>query len=707
MDVNSRLAMLPTTGLPLRHPVTVHWDSHHVPFIEAECDHDLALTLGVVHVHLRWAQMEVMRRVAYGRIAELLGPSGIRLDRLLRTLDATRAVPRIVAQMPKTTRDWVEAFVAGINHAIRHAPIVPAEFRLLGIGRETWTLQDIISLGRLAAFDITWFVWLALLRDKSSQPEKLWHRFVAHGLGLEPAGSGSVPEAFVRRASNSWAVAPSRSLSGAACIASDTHLPPLLPNLFLIVGYRSPSYHAVGLMTPGIPAILLGRNRWIAWGATNLHAMSSDLFDVSDLSAPSIIERRERIRVRFVGTRKLIVRETELGPIVSDLLPALNGKPYSLTWMGHRPSDELSAMLAVNAARNWQEFRAAIDGIAVPGQNMIYADAAGHIGKAMAVHLPMRNPDEDPPLIRPSGSGGAWDKIVRGSDLPAVFDPEEGFVASANDKPPRSRVAIGYLFSSTHRITRLRHALGQRGDWNYPRLALLQQDVALPGTLPVRDFLVGVLRGRHQGPSRNLAEQLAAWDGRYTADSTGALAFELLLFQLGVALYGRRGLARTSAIWNARELLIRDLRAVSPEVLQPMLARAAAAALRGVRRFRTWGAMHRVQPRHFMGRVPLFGRRYRLDDVPADGSSETLLKTAHPMTDRRHPAGLVATARHISDLSDPDSNWFVLLGGQDGWLGSATVADQVALWRRGEYVQVPLRPERVRNVFTNHTELRP
>jgi penicillin G amidase len=103
----------------------------------------------------------------------------------------------------------------------------------------------------------------------------------------------------------------------------------------------------------------------------------------------------------------------------------------------------------------------------------------------------------------------------------------------------------------------------------------------------------------------------------------------------------------------------------------------------------------------------VIGRRFRTPDFPADGGSDTILKTAHAMTGRRHRAGLVSTARHVSDLSDLDDNWFVLLGGQDGWSGSTTTADQIPLWRTGKYIRVPLRPESVRRVFRFCTELRP
>src|SRR5690242_10358226 len=151
-DVQARLGMLPRDGLPLQHAVQVHWDEHQIPFVEAASDQDLALTLGFIHVLLRWTQMELMRHIARGRMAELLGPFATRLDRSLRTLDLTRAAPEIADSLPAATRNWAEAFVSGINYAIRHLQRMPAEFRILGLAREEWSLLDIISVGRLAAF---------------------------------------------------------------------------------------------------------------------------------------------------------------------------------------------------------------------------------------------------------------------------------------------------------------------------------------------------------------------------------------------------------------------------------------------------------------------------------------------------------------------------------------------------------------------------
>ncbi len=714
-----RLAALPRDGLPLRRAVLVHWDDHQVPFIEAETDHDAAATLGILHVHLRWTQLELMRHVARGRLSELVGPFGIGMDRVLRTLDFTKAVPAIAESLPAETRTWTEAFVAGMNHAVMHLPALPPEFRLLGLSRRRWDITDVLAIARLAASDVTWQVWLALLPHRHrGQVAALWRRLLGAEASLDLGGIQDSADAagrlramlmrFARPGSNSWAVAPARSQSGGAWIASDTHLSALLPNLWLIAGYRSPSFHAAGLMVPGVPAILLGRNPWIAWGGTNLHAASSDLFDVSDLPASAITERRERLRVRFWGRRDIIVRETEWGPIVSDLRPLrTGGGRYALRWMGHRPSDEISALLAVSRATNWELFRAALDLIAAPGQNMVYADAAGHIGKAMAVHLPRRPPVPPESLLLPRSAARYWEEIVHGRDLPALFDPPEGFVASANDRPPPAEVLIGHFFSSRFRIERQRQALQDSARIDFARLAAMQQDSLMQPALPTRDRLVILLRDQHQPAAHHLADLLAGWNGRYEADAAGPLVFELLLFHLGVALHGRRLLRVYSFTWNTRQLLFRDLEMLPPTIASRAMTRAMPRVLRGVRRFRTWGAMHRLEPRHVLASLPILGRRYRFGEWAADGGSDTLMKTAHPPTSRRHRAALASTARHISDLSDMDANWFTLLGGQDGWLGSTTLFDQVRLWREGSYIRVPLRPETVRAEFRYHTELRP
>src|SRR5258705_2120556 len=180
-SLEERLAMLPLRDAPVSRAVTIFWDDHQIPFIEAETDDDLAAALGIVHAHLRLGQMELMRRLAQGRICEMVGRLGLGLDRLIRTFDIARAVPQILASMPVETRSWLEDFARGINHCLDHAPELPREFALLGLKREPWSIADLVMLGRLIAADVNWIVWLRLLKFRASADwPQLWPRLLHH-----------------------------------------------------------------------------------------------------------------------------------------------------------------------------------------------------------------------------------------------------------------------------------------------------------------------------------------------------------------------------------------------------------------------------------------------------------------------------------------------------------------------------------------------
>jgi len=117
--------------------------------------------------------------------------------------------------------------------------------------------------------------------------------------------------------------------------------------------------------------------------------------------------------------------------------------------------------------------------------------------------------------------------------------------------------------------------------------------------------------------------------------------------------------------------------------------------------------MHRLRMAHPLSNVPVIGSRYRFSDQPAAGSTATVMKTAHGLTNERHATRYGSQARHISDMADPDANYFVLLGGQDGWIKSANFLDQYELWREGRYIQMPLSLSTVRELFTHTMTLTP
>ncbi|HEY7610751.1 MAG TPA: penicillin acylase family protein, partial [Alphaproteobacteria bacterium] len=728
--LDERLKVFPTSDLPLTAPVAIHWNDNQVPFIEAANDADLAFALGLVHAHLRLAQMTILRRIAEGRLAESAGPIAADIDYALRILNFGRGAAKFEAAMPPETRDFVEDFVRGINYyqGKLAARDLPHEFKVLALEREPWSVRDVLAIGRLAGTDINWLGYFSLLklRQGPDWPELYARLLEAGGASLTSfeAGdqAGLLKQLLLgasRTGSNALVVSSARSQTGAALLASDPHLGIQMPNLWLIAGIKSPSYHAVGLMIPGVPVVALGRNRDIAWGGTNMRAASSDLYDVSKLPPASIKSRQERIKVRWWFDRTVTVRESPLGPVISDApILAWEGKPpFALRWIGHERGDEITALLRAARARNWPEFRAAFDTFAVSAQSMVYADRAGNIGQVMAAMLPVRARALPPDLILdPADPAAQWKAIATAAQLPAAYNPRAGYLASANNKPAELPFPIGYVFSQDDRMQRMRALVGEHPRIGLAELKALQRDVLVPSSLQLRNlYLAAIARTQaDEGLGRRaqrVLDLMAGWDGRYRADDQAPVAFELFHFRFQeryyVGRYGEEAASTMFAIAAMSRLLAQDLPKIPEAELRPLLAEALAEAGRKLGRFKTWGAMHRLQLTHPLAFAPLIGGRYRFGDLPTGGSTESLMKTAHNSTGERHFTRYGQQARFVADLADPDANYFVLLGGQDGWLGSATALDQLRLWQDGEYIQVPLRPEAVRARFARRLDLVP
>jgi penicillin amidase len=318
-SLDPRLAVFPRDGLDLQRPLRLRWNAHAVPWIEAETDADAAYALGLVHNHLRCAQLQLMKRIAQGRVAEMLGPFAVDLDHALRLLDLPGAAATADASLPEGTRHWVGAFVRGLNDYQRLVAPRPPEFRWLGLRLEPWTLRDVLTLGRLAGSDVNWGGYLPLLAARGTAGfSEFWRRLRIVGGTLASSALGRGLAQVSRVGSNSVAIAASRSASGAPLMANDPHLGQSLPNFWVLAGLRCPSYHMVGLMPAGLPFVGVGAGPKLAWGGTNMRAASSDLVDVSSVPPDEIRTQQVTIRVRGLGHRVRCVRRTRQGPILND-----------------------------------------------------------------------------------------------------------------------------------------------------------------------------------------------------------------------------------------------------------------------------------------------------------------------------------------------------------------------------------------------------
>jgi penicillin amidase len=179
-----------------------------------------------------------------------------------------------------------------------------------------------------------------------------------------------------------------------------------------------------------------------------------------------------------------------------------------------------------------------------------------------------------------------------------------------------------------------------------------------------------------------------------------------MLFAFARAFYSPDALMAYHASWALRDLIRADVEGGD----ESQVAVAAGRALRWVSRrlgTRRWGDLHRLRLNYPLGAFPLAGRPYRYCDFPSSGGSDTVMKTASGLVSGRHSVRYGANARYICDMSDVDGNYFVMLGGQDGWFGSTTFADQVGLWQRSAYVQLPLRQDTIARMFPHVTMLLP
>ncbi|PWS37380.1 penicillin acylase family protein [Falsiroseomonas bella] len=726
--VDQRIAAMPVAGAPVSRPVEIRWNDHMVPWITAETDEDLAVALGLVHGHLRGAQVMLMRLIAQGRLSEVAGPPTADVDHALRILGFGRAAPQIVAAWPPETRRFVQAFLRGLNHALRNGPR-PPEAGLLGLGAEDITEEDLLAVGRLAGTDINWLAYLSLLPQRG-QPgfAELWARTREAGgnpVGAQQAGLlQAILEGTSRSGSNTVAVGAARSATGGALIASDPHLGLNMPNLWLVVGMRSPSFHAVGLMVPGLPILGVGRNPHVAWGGTNLRAASSDLFDVSTLPPEAFRTETARIRQRLWFTTERSLRVTPLGPVMTDaaLLPA-NGATLALRWAGHKPTDEITALLRAARATDGDSFRDAFAGFGVSAQTMLWADSRGRVGRFIAATLPDRAgfPAQDFVLdARDPAATEAWARLRDARTLPAETAPTQGALASANNRPRWAErpgaPPLGFFFSDDDRVLRLEQLLAETLRHTPESMAAIQRDIRSPRAALLAAGLnerLAALPGGHPAP--RLAAALAGWQGDYAADSRAPVAFEALLRHLVPALVPE---SRRDATGNPRgaetqwnfltAFLLRDLDALDPARRESVLRQAARAAQADHDRLGTWGEMHRLRAAHWLVNLPALGRFFVYADYPTGGSRETPMKTSHGLIgDAPRPASFGSMARHVSDMADPDANWFTLWGGQDGWIGSAAFMDQVPLWREGRSIRVPLRPESVAAEFPRVSRIVP
>ncbi|HEV7267195.1 MAG TPA: penicillin acylase family protein [Falsiroseomonas sp.] len=716
----------------LSAPVTVSLDADGIPRIAARSERDAAVAIGYLHARDRMFQMDAMRRSAQGRLAEIAGPAALRLDRFSRTLGLAQRAEADLAALSPETRELLQAYADGVNALIGvRGRIAAPEFLVLG-EPEPWRPEHSLLWAK------TMGLWLSgswrrdLERARLAQllpPERfrlLWPEdrstgrpdLAAASLGriLAQVPVFGVDAPLPASASNAWAVAAGRSVSGAPLLATDPHLGFQAPILWYLLRVDLPGGRfRAGATAPGVPIMVIGRNEKLAWGFTTTHSDTQDVFVERVLGADSYATpdgpqrfaiREERIAVRGEAAPEILrVRETRNGPVVSDL-DAAAGLPADTVLavaMANLAAGDTAAdgLLALNRATTLAEARAAAALISSPPQNLMVAEAAGGIAQYLVGRTPVRR-SGDGTLPVPGWDGAAdWVGFVPFDAMPHVENPPTGLLAAANSRPapPDHPVFLGRDWFGDWRLRRIGELLDARRRHDADGFAAMQNDVV---SLFAREVLPSLLAVAPSAEAARAHALLRDWDGAMRADAPQPLIFHAWLRAFRRLALEQAGAAAAEDAVGAeflRFLLHPDGRGQAwcgPDRCAAALAAALDQAVAGlVERHGSdpaawrWGTAHVARFEHPLLRfVPVLGNLTRLE-AGTGGDGETIarggfrdsgdLPFAHV-----HGPGL----RAVFDLADPDGVLTITATGQSGHPLSDNWDSLLQRWRDGDVLRL-------------------
>lgn len=584
----------------LQGSVTVRYDERGVPHIRAENETDLYRALGYVHAQDRLFQMEVLRRLSRGELAEVLGPKLLDTDKLFRSLRIRERADRYVAGLDRQSPAWkaLEAYLDGINqYQDSHAS--PMEFDVLGIHKRPFTAEDTVSVAGFMAysfamafrteplltyirdqlgndylkvFDLDWQPKGVLAKGKPQPSLPLaavdWQDLGQIALLSQQALSEAGLPQF--EGSNAWAVAGARTKSGRPLLAGDPHIRYSLPSVWYEAQLSAPGFELYGHHQALVPFAFLGHNLDFGWSLTMFQNDDLDLIvEKVNPENPNqvwfhdkwvdLISSEQQIAVKGQAPVTLTLRQSPHGPIINDMLGTTVGKAPVAMWWGflETPNPILDGFYQLNRADTLAKVRAASAKVHAPGLNIVWANAKGDIGWWAAALLPKR-PTGAKPAFLLDGSTAMADKegFYPFSANPQEENPARGYIVSANFQPvsPTGMEIPGY-YNLADRGQQLDRQLSDKSvKWDLENTQKLQLGTTTAYGPRLLAPLLPVLREVVGAPEElKLVEQLAKWQGDYPLDSTSATLFNQFLFELANATFHEKlGDAYFDALIQAR-----------------------------------------------------------------------------------------------------------------------------------------------------------
>lgn len=741
----------------LEKETTVYFDEFGVPHIYADSEKDAMTALGYVHAQERLWQMELLRRIAPGRLSEIFGSVALKNDKFFAGIGIEEASAKAIAKLDKNSESYklTQAYLDGINQYLEEGT-TPIEFTLVGVKKEKFTIKDVYNIFGYMSFsfamaqkndplmtDIRNKYGAAYLKDlgvegefnttqiKSSKENTEDYTTISKSITVLLDKSPIPP--FI--GSNSWIAGPRKTKSGKVIFANDPHIAFSQPATWYEAHIVTPKHELYGCYLAGTPFPLLAHNRDYAYGLTMFENDDIDFYqeknkdgDSNQYQTPTGFAnyeiRKKTIKIKDTSDVVLTVKLSRHGPIMNDLLERLDRKnPIAMLWTyTNQPIQILDAVYGLSHAKSKADFKKAVQLVAAPGLNVMYGDAKGNVAWWATGKLYKHNPGVNTHLIL-DGSSGKED-IVEYLDFsknPSAENPEWGYVYSANNQP---EAIDGYLYPGYYlpedRAKRISGLMDAKSDWDKEAMSKMiydnTSDVAVE---TVQNLISNIDISSISSEEKEAVNILKSWKGTTNLedvaptiynkwvylylkntfeDEMGEDNFNLFLgISAGKQIIANQVKNENSVWWD--NIKTKNVKETRKDIISKSFHEAIADLQKQLGNTIAdwkWEKVHTVEHEHPLGKIAALRGLFNVGPFASPGSNEVINNLFFGLTNegKYYVKGGPST-RRIVDFSDIENSWSILPTGQSGNPFSKHYSDQAEMYNAGKFRKMKLNKDEI------------
>ena len=733
----------------LKNEVEVFYDEYGVPHIYAQNELDARRALGYVHAQDRLWQMELIRRLAAGRLSEMFGEKLIKTDKFFSGLGIEEASEETIQQLDKDSESYqlAIAYLDGINQFINKGS-TPVEFYLLGIDKEEYTLKDMYNVFGYMSFSFA----IAHKTDPllTEIKEKLGDNYLRelnipilkNTTVIKNQQNGVIESGFAAAindiyeqvpispfiGSNSWVIGGDKTKNGKVIFANDPHIGFAQPSVWYQSHIKTPNYEIYGYNLALTPFPLLGHNRKYAYGLTMFENDDVDFYfeennpeNENQYKTPNGYESysllQKEIKVKDAETLRYDIKVSKHGPIMNDIISHINDdRPIAMDWIYTKfPNKMLEASFTMSHAGSLGQFKEGAGMIHAPGLNVMYGDADDNIAWFASAKLYKFKNEISSKLILNGNSNDDQKEYLAFSDNPQAINPSWNYVYSANNQPD---TIAGILYPGYYlpedRAKRIVNLLEEKNDFSKEDVMQMINDVTSPITpLIIQEVLESITMVQFSDNEKLSMYILQNWDGNYNLESVAPTIYNRFLYEFLVNTYKdemgkafdqfintpiqKKNVAiqitKPNSVWWD-DVTTPDIK----EIRQDILARSIKNAIsflegqlgNSVENW-TWSKVHTVEYKHSIGEVPSLRKYFNVGPLKSAGGNEVINNQLFKLDSTGYyKVHSGPSTRRIIDFSDIENSMSILPTGQSGNPLSDHYDDQAEKYNNGEFVPMLL-----------------